>query len=77
MLTDKDSTSVSSRTRAGQQPSNIASTPQLDDFFKVLLQTVNIDATASHTPPLVEALLNARLIRWFDFVFCTDDDDFH
>ena len=77
MPTDKDSTAVSFRTRAGQQPSNIAPAPQLDDVFpKVLLQTIHIDATASLTPPLVEALLSTGLTRWFDFIFSSDDDQF-
>ena len=77
MPKDKDPTAVSSCTHARQQPSNIAPTPQLDDVFpKVILQTINIDATDFPTPPLVEALLDATFTTWFDFVFSCDDDQF-
>ena len=38
------------------------------------MQTIDIDVTCSPTPPLVEALLNSGITRWFDFVFTIDED---
>ena len=76
MPNNRDSTAVSSRTQAGQQASNIAPASPFDNIFsKILLQTIDIDVTASPTPPLVEALLNVGITRWFDFVFTIDEDE--
>ena len=77
MPTDKDSAAVSSRTCAGQQPPAIALEPQLEAIFsKVILQTIDVDAQASPTSPLVEALINGGFTTWFHFIFSCDDDQF-
>ena len=75
---NRDCTAVSSRTRAGQQASNIAPASLFDNIFsKILLQTIDIDVTASPMPPLIEALLNGGITRWFDFVFTIDEDEIY
>ena len=76
MPNNRDCTAVSFRTWAGQQASNAAPVSPLDDTFsKILLQIINIDVTASPIPPIVVALLNGGITRWFDFVFTIDEDD--